>query len=113
MSLLLGAFRRGLAQCKLKREFFAVGVHGCLLSAFPDPPKSDEDGSFTSAAAISSQDGARQACHGRPTRITSPSALHRAASRTEPVPAKVSNSCRVPTSQSLTASRPPTDVELN
>lgn len=34
--------------------------------------------SFASAAAISSQDGARHACHGGPARITFPSALHRA-----------------------------------
>ena len=61
--------------------------------------------SFASAAAISSQDGARQNCHGGPARITSPSAVHRAMRSTEPVPAKVSSSCRVPTSQSLIASR--------
>ena len=51
-------------------------VQGCLISAF----------SFASAAAISSQDGARQAWHGVPARIMSSSALHRAAAQSEPVP---------------------------
>ena len=44
------AFRNGFAQRQLEQGFFAVRVHGCLLSVF----------SFVSAAAISSQDGARQ-----------------------------------------------------
>jgi len=58
----------------------AARAHGCLISVF----------SSASAAAISAQDGARQACHGAPVRITSPSALHRAAATDEPAPPKVS-----------------------
>jgi len=67
---------------------------------------------FASASAISSQDGARHACHGGPARITSPSALHLAVPGLEPAPLKVSSSCLVPTSRTLTASRPP-DVEIS
>src|ERR1019366_6485726 len=85
------------------RQFFTASVHGCLISAF----------SFASAAAISSQDGARQACHGAPAKITSPSALHLATFRYAPMPPKVSSSCRVPTSQSLTVSLPPNEEEIN
>ena len=76
------------------------------------PPSAHERYCIFPSAAISSHDGARQACHGVPARITSPSALHRAVPRLEPVPLKVSSSCRVPTSQTLTVSRPP-DAEIN
>ena len=92
----------GLPSASANRASSRLGFMAACISVF----------SFASAAAISSQDGARQACHGAPARITSPSALHLAASRSEPVPPKVSSSCRVPTSQSLTASRPP-DAEIN
>src|SRR5262245_20098521 len=78
----------------LKWQILGSQVHGFLLSVF----------SFASAAAISSQDGALQACHGGPARITLPSALHLGTPyRAESAPAKVSSSWRVPTSQSLTA----------
>src|SRR5262249_1843735 len=71
----------------------AACVYGCLISVFPCPPKSDEGGSFASAAAISSQDGALQACHGGPARITLPSALHLGTPHgTESAPARVSSS---------------------
>src|SRR5260370_41343847 len=39
--------------------------------------------SFASAAAISSQDGARQACQGTPARIALPSALQEAPNKSE------------------------------
>ena len=45
-----GAIGGWFGQCELEQKFFVVWIHGCLLSAF----------SFASAAAISSQEGARQ-----------------------------------------------------
>jgi hypothetical protein len=50
---------------------------------------------LASAEAISSQEGARQTCHGAPARIASPSELQPAPSKSEPAPLKVSSSCRV------------------
>src|SRR5689334_17462152 len=58
------AFGGGLGQGQGKQRFFAVWVHGFLLSAFTGPPKAD--GFFASAAAISSHDGARQRCRTYP-----------------------------------------------
>jgi len=55
----------GFLQRQLEQEFFAVWSWLLVLRLL-----------FASAAAISSHDGARQACHGVPAIITSPSALH-------------------------------------
>src|SRR5690349_21602025 len=92
---------------RLRRQqgFYAIRVHFDVVSALPCPLKPDEGGSFASAAAISCQDGARQACHaapkGEPVRITSPSALHLASARSEPAPANVSNCWWVLTSHRM------------
>jgi hypothetical protein len=95
--------KRTVGECEHKQGYFASRSHGCLIPVF----------SFASAAAISSQDDARQACHGAPTKIKSPSALHLATFRYAPMPPKVSSYCRVPTSQSLTVSLPPNEEEIS
>ena len=45
------ALRKQCRRCALAPQSTARAAYGCLISVFPCPPKSDEGGSFASAAS--------------------------------------------------------------